>query len=245
MDSPDHRRDRSERSQPYIPIAIVAALLALNIGLRIHDSSADLFFTRAQKSAPWRSLTELASDKADQRVRILVGVESWGCIWLHAMHPCRHCRPGETDGVEGNGIWPVSIWRAVCSCCSPASWRVGYGNVRSDDRVLGRSGLFATRASHANLACAFRSDAEELHSSLFRRIVRKFPLIVAGFKPMRKKGSLASRPKQDDNKRPVCEWKCSAWLHIEGVLSRFGQAARGRNTYRRYVEQGIRAGLPT
>jgi hypothetical protein len=31
-----------------------------------------------------------------------------GCAhWLHAMHPCRHYRPGETDGVEGNGIWPV------------------------------------------------------------------------------------------------------------------------------------------
>ena len=118
------------------------------------------------------------------------------------------------------------------------------GNVRSDDRVLGWSGLFATRAGHANLACAVRSFGGELHSSLLRRIVRKFPLIVAGFKPMRKKGAWLARPKQDDNKRPVCEWKWSAWLHIGGVLFRFGKAARGRSTYRRYVEQGIRAGLP-
>jgi hypothetical protein len=34
-------------------------------------------------------------------------VSSRLCTWLHAMHPCRHYRPGETDGVEGNGIWPV------------------------------------------------------------------------------------------------------------------------------------------
>jgi hypothetical protein len=36
---------------------------------------------------------------------------------------------------------------------------------------------------------------------------------------MRKKGTWLAKPKQDDNKRPVCEWKWSAWLHIEESFS--------------------------
>jgi putative transposase len=37
--------------------------------------------------------------------------------------------------------------------------------------------------------------------------------------------------------------KIPSWLHLEAVLSRFGGTARGRNAYRRYVEEAIRSGL--
>jgi hypothetical protein len=37
--------------------------------------------------------------------------------------------------------------------------------------------------------------------------------------------------------------KTPRWLHIETVLSRFGGSRRGRNAYRRYVEEAIRSDL--
>jgi hypothetical protein len=59
-----------------------------------------------------------------------------GCAhWLHAMHPCRHYRPGPTES-KGTAFGLFNLASGLFMLF--ASVMAVMGNVRSDDRVLGR-----------------------------------------------------------------------------------------------------------